>query len=317
MERSVPGILFFAASLAINSAVFVGADRAFYAGPQKMSAHKRAPSRENKDSMRFEFVEAPPVAAPEPVVEAQKISDRDARAQDLDGDRSQADNRPRVDALGPSDQLAQVRQTGAPPSPPAEASRPAPERPRSAASQTDSATAQEPSEKGVAATELMQAPPPAPEPSVAQQASEASPASDPRQPSQGLTGRDRITTQLMAKTSSRGASFEGVTSFEATGSGMGEYMKNLKERIWLAWFPYLAFNYPADFKTADVVLSLTLDENGNVKIVEVVDSEGSPTFATYCVEAVQRASGFGKVPEEILALIGKRELTFKFAFHYR
>ena len=38
----------------------------------------------------------------------------------------------------------------------------------------------------------------------------------------------------------------------------------------------------------------------------------SPLFASYCMEAVQRASGFGPVPREILELIGKDELEIKF-----
>lgn len=144
-----------------------------------------------------------------------------------------------------------------------------------------------------------------------------SPSSSPRAEIQGKGGFDRITTQEMSKIKSPGAMLFGQTSFEATGSGMGEYMKNLKERIWLSWFPYLAYQYPQDFRGADVVISFTLDPKGNVKIVKILDSVGSPVFAAYCVEAVQKASGFGPLPKEILTLIGKDELEIKFGFHYR
>ena len=108
----------------------------------------------------------------------------------------------------------------------------------------------------------------------------------------------------------------GVTSFEATGSGMGKYIKNMKERIWLAWFPYLAAHYPKDFKSADVLLSFTLDAQGRVRTVRVVESKGSALFSAFCMEAVQRASPFGPLPQEILDLVGKDELEIKFAFHY-
>ena len=47
---------------------------------------------------------------------------------------------------------------------------------------------------------------------------------------------------------------------------MGVYMKNLKEKIWLSWFPYLAFKYPMDFKSADAVISFTLNQKGEVTI---------------------------------------------------
>jgi len=54
-----------------------------------------------------------------------------------------------------------------------------------------------------------------------------------------------------------------------------------------------------------------------VKTVKVLDSSGSPVFASFCVEAIQKASGFGPLPKEILALIEKDGLEIKFGFHYR
>ena len=140
---------------------------------------------------------------------------------------------------------------------------------------------------------------------------------NPQTPIQGLTGQDKIITQEMTKFKSRGAEIFGVTSFEATGSGMGAYMKNLKEKIWLSWFPYLAFKYPQDFKSADVVIRFTLNQKGEVKILQVLESQGSPLFASVCMDAIQRASGFGEVPQEMLALMGKDEIEIKFGFHYR
>ena len=101
------------------------------------------------------------------------------------------------------------------------------------------------------------------------------------------------------------------------GSDMGIYMKNVKERIWLAWFPYLSFQYPNDFQAADAVISFTLDAKGEVKSVKVLDSYGSLLFTTFCTQVVQRASGFGPVPKEILALLGREDLEIRFAFHYR
>jgi outer membrane biosynthesis protein TonB len=140
---------------------------------------------------------------------------------------------------------------------------------------------------------------------------------EPLPEKKGLTGQDKITTQEMSRAQSHGAALFGVTSFEATGSGMGEYMKNLKEKIWLAWFPYLAFHYPQDTRGADAVVSITLDAQGKVKILRLIENEGSPVFATYCLEAIQRAGTFGPLPEEILILTGKDEFEIKFGFHYR
>jgi outer membrane biosynthesis protein TonB len=133
----------------------------------------------------------------------------------------------------------------------------------------------------------------------------------------GSTGQDRIITSEISKTKSHGAQLYGITSFEATGSGMGVYMKNLKEKIWLAWFPYLVIHYPKDFKTADAVVNFKLNAKGEVKTMELLESKGSPLFAAFCVESIRRAGSFGPLPQEILDLVGKEELDIKFAFHYR
>ena len=249
------------------------------------------------DALRFEYIESPPRTSTRPIAETKKISDHDAVAQDLTPGKEYAarESPPQIEQEGPADQLQQQRfdptKSAAPPAP---LSQPAPQQ---------------------------QAVPPSP-PSLEpvldqpQMPSQASPASTPALAQPGLTGRDRITTQATSRSRSHGAQIYGSTSFEATGSGMGEYMKNLKERVWLAWFPYLSFHYPMDFKTADAVLEFKLDTQGQVRIVKILTSHGSPLFAAFCVEVVQRAAPYGPLPQEILDLIGKDELEVKFAFHY-
>ncbi len=155
----------------------------------------------------------------------------------------------------------------------------------------------------------------APQKSAESQESSSAQEASPFLP--GQSGRDKITTQEMARTASLGALFKGDVSFEATGSGMGEYMKNLKEKIWLAWFPPIAFKYPSEFCGADAVIKFTLNRKGEVKILRVVSDGGNAFFSAYCMEAIQRVPSFGPLPEEILALLGKDELEIDFAFHYR
>jgi hypothetical protein len=142
------------------------------------------------------------------------------------------------------------------------------------------------------------------------------PSSPASAPSPSLSGRDKIDTQEIARERSKGAMLRGFTSFEATGSGMGEYMKNLKDRLWLKWFPYLSFKYPSDFKSAEAVLLIRLDKKGEVRSVKLVDHKGDDVFATFCVDAVQRAAPYGPLPEEILALVGEDGLEITFSFRY-
>lgn len=257
-----------------------------------------------RERIELEYIEAPKSApAVSPKKTTRKISSRDAVAQDLLRVKRDIGKLPAIVHIGGADQLAQkegpVPRAGIVPS------KPAPPQPPAAAGFTPQPA--KPSEGPKPGANSVQKSPAENQP--------PRPSSPAQAPAEG-GGGDKITTQETAKTRSSGARFYGLTSFEATGSGMGVYMKNLKEKIWVAWYPYLAFKYPQDMQAADAVLSIVLDKKGEVRIVRLLESKGSPLFAAYCMEAVQRASGFGPLPQEILALIGKDELELKFAFHY-
>jgi len=307
-----------ALSIVVNATAMVAVDHtALFQGigtPAMTQAAMRARQQKDEDMLRFEFVEAPPKTNPREPKDTVKIAARDA----LNQDASKAPTNdpaagPAVEQKGIADQLAQTRAAApsAPPPPKIET----PKEEKRAVPPTPQTPELPPPPDPLALKEMpipdqLPAPPP-------QEKSEARPAAPPSEASkQGVPGHDRITTEEMTRTDSHGAALFGMTSFEATGSGMGEYMKNLKEKIWLSWFPYIAFKYPTDFKTADAVLSITLDRDGRVALVRVVESQGSTVFASFCLKAVQEASPFGPLPPEILALIGKDELEIKFGFHY-
>lgn len=340
----------FFLSVILNGGAMISFDQAFSAREQLMTAERLARIAKRAQIYNFEFVEAPPVSRPEKPLASRKMSDRDSVSQDLFKKKFPNSRLPRVKKLGIADQLAQKPgppavipvapvQPAPPPKPPAPvAEKPeAPKYPSERLSPPKPAPPIEPVPQAIKdvtlpTSQVVAAPkekpveeqpedkislekiPPKPKETV---------STSPPQPAvvakkgEGLTGRDKIITQEMSRSSSRGGRFMGMTSFEATGSGMGVYMKNLKERVWLAWFPYLIAKYPLDYRTADVVLSITLSAKGEVKNVQVLESQGSPLFAAFCVEAIQKASGFGPLPKEILALVGKDELEIKFGFHYR
>jgi hypothetical protein len=281
-------------SIAAHGATLVGMEKIFYADGSTITAKARQVQKERESAIPIQFVEAPPQILPDTPKPTQKIAERDSVSRDTARDKDPDSLSPAL-AIGPTDQLAQRRGKPSPP-------------PSLAQAASEARQAVPPAQNDSTPAEVAQAPSLRP-----QQAAEATP---PKTEVKGLTGHDKISTEEMAKLKAR-ARFTGMSSFEATGSGMGEYMKDLKERIWLAWYPYLVFKYPSDFKTADAVLSLTIDKNGNLTIVKLVGFEGSSLFATFCVESVQRAAPFKKLPEEILALLGKDEIELLFAFHYR
>lgn len=303
-----------AISVAVNGSLLYSFDRAGMMGWQRtdraalVNAHK-------KDRLEFEFVEAPPKVKPQTPAKTKRIAMRDAVNQSPKTFDSSALTAPLVDKIGPADQLMQKRGSGgAKPSPevkPVKASRKSEETPENRAQKTQKTQkvlTEGPGGDSVVAPAMQ---------SRNQEEQKPQRAMEARQGASGTPGNARIDTEEMAKTKTLSAQFFGITSFEATGSGMGEYMKRLKEKVWLAWYPYLAFSYPQDYRSADVVLSIRLDMHGNIKSVQVLDSFGEPHFATYCVEAVQKAGNLGALPEEMRTLLKDEELEIKFGFHYR
>ncbi len=271
----------FTASVLINASILFSFDHAARHYDQTLVAEQKKIAKKSTDFLSFEFVEAPAKTHARRPVRTQKISDRDALNQDQTRNKTLAQSAPRADRQGPADQLAQKQ--GQP-------------------SKSSTSLSAKVSEKLA---------------DLSQQPASSAPESSPKQTAaQKSAGQSRIATFETSKMKSTGAQLYGMTSFEATGSGMGKYMKNLKEKIWIAWFPYLAAHYPKDFKTADAVVSFKLNANGEVKIVQLIDSKGSALFAAFCMESVQRAGSFGPLPPEILDLVGKDELEIKFAFHY-
>ena len=293
-------IVTFTASLVINTALLTAFDRAVsrYESALEIQKQKEV-ALEKLGGLQFEFVEAPVKTSPQSPLETKKVSDRDAVAQDQTQQKENAARAapPKIETEGPADQLEQRRLE--PSQAPSAASMP---------SVRPSATPEPQAPESPVQDAL-------PDSSIVTQTA-PSPFSTPTKPVQDLSGLHRINTQAMSRVQSHGAQVYGATSFEATGSGMGQYMKNVKERVWLAWFPYVAFHYPKDFRAADAAVAFTLDAEGQVRRVNVVASEGGTVFAAFCVEAVQRAAPFGPLPAEILDLIGKDELEVQFAFHF-
>lgn len=305
-------------SLALNSTIFLTADRLM--GPQARWHRPQAlglVARNRARKIELEFVEAPPQKILRKPERTKKIAERDSLAQDLGKLKSNAVPAPAIAKAGPADQLNQRRLEDMPVMPlrPPQPTPPQPTVPKEAPKAED---------------------PPQPSPlpgdpqswlpiksATTEKKIEDKTAQDRAEEKAldkaavTLSSRDRITTMEMAVKRSSGAPFQGVTSFEATGSGMGAYMKNLKDRIWLQWFPYIAFRYPMNFDTADAVVRFTVGKQGEVKSVEVLNYRGNPMFATFCMESIRNSSGFGPLPKELLAMIGRDELEIKFAFHYR
>ena len=310
------------ASVAMNTLMIVSVDRAFLVEGKRLEfLKKQKVLQASRDPLPFDFIESPVFAKPQKPVRSRKISNQDSVSRDQSKNKSKAPGSPKIDTVGPAEQLAQAQ--ARPANHPSIASKPQQEMKKQEAPpiaeppKSDAAT---PAEEGIAKKEE----PRLPSPAIREQAAnqnlvnqEKKPALNAESGKKDLSGQSKILTQAMTRSKSKGASLNGVTSYDAMGSDMGVYMKNVKEKIWLAWFPYITFQYPNDFRAADAVIRFTLNAKGELKNMRVLDSYGSRVFTTFCLDSVQRASGFGPVPKEILALLGKDELEIWFTFHYR
>ena len=308
----------FTASILINAGVLFSLDHAIIYQDLVLKAEQRELlAKRGADSMNFEFVESPPQRKPvHPPKKTRRISNRDALSRDLMRHQGSPDGIPSTKTVGHADQLKKDQASVV--SPPSTASRPMTPKAPSETQKTETKQKPEPSPKDLKSQgpqteeQITDASlvPKAERPAPRAQASQAKPSL------KSMSGQDNITLSEISKSKSRGAQLYGLTSFEAAGSVMGEYMKNLKERIWMAWFPYLMVHYPKDFKTADTLVAITLSAKGEVKGVTLIENKGSALFAAFCMESVRRAGPFGPIPQEILDLSGKEELEIKFAFHY-
>ena len=273
-------------SVLINAGALVSLDQA-WTGKNKTWWIPPSHIFKNRADIALQFVESPQTPVAPTPVESQRISDRNSANRDRTIVKRWRKDAPLLKQKNRNDRLAQRRKITA--------NRPAtspPIPPRVVDAQ------KRPEEFDEAAQVLSR---------IRQSSSTAS---------LGEGGLNEITQSEQARSRSRGAQLYGSTSFEATGSGMGVYMKNLKEKIWTAWFPYLMAHYPKDFKAADTLLSIKLNSQGEILDVRLLDSKGSALFDAFCMRSVRRAGPFGPLPSEILPLLGKDELDIKFAFHY-
>ena len=288
------GLTACAASVLINAGVLFSLDHVMV--EQDLAFKDRQPrASRGVYSMDLEFVESPPGAhLDHRPKKTRRISDRDALNRDLRHDKRSSQGAPHAKMTGTVDQL---KNSGG----------------SISLSPGTAATAMEP--KSPLKTQKTEAKQVAESPEE-ERPSPSPKSSQPRPSAISGSGRGLLTLSKISRSKSRGAQLYGLPSFEARGSVLGEYMKNLEERIWMAWFPYLIAHYPNDFKTVDALVNIRLDAEGQVKDVSLIESKSSALFAAFCMESVRRAGPFGPLPQEVLDLNGKDDLEIKFAFHY-
>ncbi|MEJ5360956.1 MAG: energy transducer TonB [Spirochaetota bacterium] len=110
---------------------------------------------------------------------------------------------------------------------------------------------------------------------------------------------------------------DGLFSFNTVKFKPFEYFKNMKDKVAANWHPPLLANAviygynpmtgsmaPGRMRimavpTQDVKLYFTMDREGNVLDVVLVDSLGNKAIDESCIDAIRLSKNFGKVPDEI------------------
>ncbi len=301
-----------AASVMINMSFMsvLSPDSVLY---QKRPGDAQRKLQREAQTLQFEFVETPAqLKAQRKPRRTRKISDRDSTSQDLTKDKAAAGDTPKT-AAGLSDQLAQNQPRPAGSLQPSQETIPAKTEDKKESQDAEKEIEKETQEQtdpdfSIKKEEKKEKPPEKPEAMM-------SPVS-PKAPAAQPSGAERIDIPEFSKIPSRGAKDHGITAFEATGTDMGAYTKNLKEKIGIQWLPYLMIHYPKDFKSADAKVSMVLNPQGELISATLISYRGSPLYAGHCMNAIAKASPFGAVPKEALVLTGKEEVEIVFEFHY-
>ncbi|MDH7554510.1 MAG: energy transducer TonB [Spirochaetota bacterium] len=110
---------------------------------------------------------------------------------------------------------------------------------------------------------------------------------------------------------------DGFFSFNTVKFKPFEYFKNMKDKVAANWHPPLLANAviygynpmtgsmaPGRMRimavpTQDVKLYFTMDREGNVLDIVLVDSLGNKAIDESCIDAIRLSKNFGKVPDEI------------------
>ena len=109
----------------------------------------------------------------------------------------------------------------------------------------------------------------------------------------------------------------GEITFNANQYEIGEYFKNLKEKIEDYWLPYLAFTYSGGsmFGNKTVIL-FRVYPSGKVKNIKVLEHKGDEVLKDFCLAAIANNAPFEPLPQGFIDVTGYEYLPIVFTFVY-
>ncbi len=155
------------------------------------------------------------------------------------------------------------------------------------------------------------------QPTPAQEPQVARPFSPPGNPRPAPAPRPRVhqvpTTIVQRQVS--GVSRLGAVAADAQFSKFGEYQERMIEVIDVRWNTLLASRAYGESGT-HVVLAFSITSEGNIKNIEVLDTNAQQLGILLCRTAVEQGQSYGRWSEDMVRAFGDEKL-FVVTFYYR
>ena len=130
--------------------------------------------------------------------------------------------------------------------------------------------------------------------------------------------RPRLAAELLTgplMQSQGSARLRGTLAIDATFSEFGEYQQQFFAAIQAGWYQEIEFFQPIDTATR-VVVQFTLQADGAVSDVSVLQSNASQIASVLCESAISKRSPFRVWSPDMVRVFGQSR-TLTVAFHYR
>lgn len=102
------------------------------------------------------------------------------------------------------------------------------------------------------------------------------------------------------------SSMNGLDSFAAKGNPLGEYVKQLRDKIGLLFHKMIIFQYKTSYILESTALVyFEINPLGLLEKLEIKESTGDPLFSRYCESIIRQASPFEPLPENISPYLTK------------
>lgn len=235
------------------------------------------------------------------------IAEKNSQAQDLSDSTRDAERRaPRVEKIDEAEDLGQATppQAGPAPNP---TPRTAPAHPEPSPQDAAQVAGQE---KGGASIGANEAAPP--ESNTGTGAPQLEPfqvaRAEPPQPAPGESKPSRGRVE-------GGVTSKGFLSFEAMGSEIAPYLREVRARVERKWKAKMHLSYSGASSTR-AVLDCAIASDGRLVYVNVVESGDSATYAALCKRAIEEAGPFPPFPFRVPDVYRNQHLQIRWTFSF-